>query len=112
LHVWDLRTGERKLSLDGHPEGIASLAFDPGGRRLASASKDRTVKIWDARSGHELFTLRGHASAVQHVTFSPDGRYVVSADASGVVKFWDGRPWKETPSRVLDAPARPPANGN
>lgn len=101
LRVWDLRTGEPVVAMDGHPDGILSIAFHPDGRRLASASKDKTLKIWDLRTGRELFTLRGHSSAVQQVAFSPNGQFIASVDADGTLKFWDGRPWQETQGRIV-----------
>ena len=50
-----------ELTLAGHADSVTSVAFSPDGQRLASASRDQTVKIWDSATGKELFTLKGHA---------------------------------------------------
>ena len=47
IQIWDLATGQDVLTLRGHTDGIESLVFSPDGRRLASASMDRSIRIWD-----------------------------------------------------------------
>jgi hypothetical protein len=49
------------------------VAFSRHGR-LASAGRDRTVKVWDAATGKCLATLVGHTQIVNALAFSPDGQ--------------------------------------
>ena len=50
-----------------------SVSFSPDGTKVASGSKDTTVKLWDVTSGECLQTLEGHSLDVTSVSFSPDG---------------------------------------
>ncbi|KAF1936747.1 hypothetical protein EJ02DRAFT_328355, partial [Clathrospora elynae] len=51
-------------TLEGHSHWVNSVAFSHDSTRLASASRDSTVKIWDASSGACLQTLEGHSDSV------------------------------------------------
>jgi WD40 repeat protein len=53
---------------------VTSVAWSPDGKRLATASWDKTAKVWDAADGREVLTLRGHNDAVTSVAWSPDGK--------------------------------------
>ena len=71
------------------------MAYSPDGRRIASASGDKSVKVWDAATGQEPLTLRGHTAIVQGVAYSPDGRRIASAGYDGTVKLWDAATGQE-----------------
>ena len=46
--------------------------MSPDGRRVVSASNDKTLKVWDVATGECVATLQGHSSGVRcgvHCTF-------------------------------------------
>src|SRR5262245_54428409 len=77
------------LTLKGHIQNVSSVTFSPDGKRLASGSPDRTVKLWDAVTGQELLTLQGHGGVVSSVAFSPDGKRLATGSFDRTVKLWD-----------------------
>jgi WD40 repeat protein len=47
IRFWDLATGRSFRTIKGHSGGVRCISLSPDGRRLASASWDRTVKLWE-----------------------------------------------------------------
>jgi WD40 repeat protein len=94
--------GREVARLRGHTATIRALAFTPDGARIASSSRDGTVKIWDAATGRELLTLDESDRPPQHVRFSEFGARLIAADDEGMVKIWEASPHNHNHSMVTE----------
>lgn len=73
---------------EGHTSTVNAIAFTNDGKRAASGSDDRTIRIWDIPSGRLLANLET-SSEVYAVAFSPDGKYLLSGGRDRSLRLWD-----------------------
>jgi WD40 repeat protein len=87
--VWTADGASLRLTLRGHTQKVRHIAVSHDGRRIVTASDDRTVRMWAAETGEPLATLRGHTGSVTDVGFSADDKWIVSASADGTARVWN-----------------------
>ncbi len=89
IHLWNCKTEQHQLVLQGHQSHVYAIAFSPNRHYLASGSFDGAVKLWDIRNGQCLSTIQGHSNITTWVTFSKDGDWLASCSVDGTIKLWN-----------------------
>ena len=83
--IWDVETGELKLSFASTGSKSVSVIYSPDGNILATTN-DKGVTLWDAQTGDLLATL---GEARYPVAFSPDGHMVVTGGRNDTAILWE-----------------------
>jgi len=102
IKLWDPADEYKNIrTLPGHDHSVSCVRFIPSGASgaplsgnlLASASRDKTIRVWDVTTGYCLRTLRGHGEWVRSLAPSFDGRWLLSTSSDQSARTWDlGQP--------------------
>jgi WD40 repeat protein len=107
--IWDAVTGKEVQVLRGHTNRIVSASFSPDGRRIVTASWDRTARFWDTATGRELAVLQASPYSLETAFFNADGRRVLTVplDRLQYFHYAGSADWKPLSKDVpIDAPVR------
>jgi WD40 repeat protein len=87
--IWDVQSGQRRYTLNGHEHALRAVAASPDGSLIATAGEETSVLLWDGNTGRMQRALRGHTDFVNALAISPDARLLASGDADARILVWD-----------------------
>jgi WD40 repeat protein len=95
VKIWDVQGYREELVLGatifpGHKEPVLGASFAPDGRRILSASRDRTARLWDISSGAMVREFQqGHQYLATTAVFFPLGDRFLTAAVDNSTRIWD-----------------------
>ncbi|WP_437278470.1 protein kinase [Sorangium sp. So ce375] len=88
LARWALHSWVARVVLT-HPDVVARAGYSPDGKRIVTASHDRTARVWNADGTGEPLVLRGHEDRIRSAVFSPDGKRIITASDDKTARVWN-----------------------
>ncbi|ETO19189.1 WD-40 repeat protein, partial [Reticulomyxa filosa] len=81
--------------LQGHLNVINSVSFSPDGKKIVSASRDKTIRIWDIASLRQIQMFAETNEEMFGAKFSSDGKCVAAYSEDNTIRLWDVQSGKE-----------------
>ncbi len=97
VRVWDANTGQSVSHPSGLDDWACSLAFSPGGKRLAALTVTGGLWVWDTRTWKVLQATPGvadHYMKFAPLAFSPDGRILALGTWNQRLALLDTATWR------------------
>ena len=91
IKIWDLATGQLKLSLVGHINSIRSVVISDRHPYLFSCSEDKKILCWDLEQNKVVRHYHGHLSGIYTICLHPQLDVLVSGSRDNVCRVWDIR---------------------
>jgi WD40 repeat protein/tRNA A-37 threonylcarbamoyl transferase component Bud32 len=92
VQVIDVTSGKRCHLLHGHSRNVTHIAFHPDGKRLATASADRTIRLWDLHTGLEVLRLACPIADLHTLGFDRDGYTLMAiGPTTHSIRVWTTR---------------------
>jgi len=86
--VWDVESEEIVLELEGHSNGVQSIAWSPDMNVIATSDGIGRIMLWEADTGLRIRILTSHDGWVYNIAWSPDGSMLASGGDDEIARIW------------------------
>lgn len=93
--TFDIRTGERTLTVAKEFDSILAADIRPGFDVVASGGPSKLLKLWNTQTGSVIASIKKHTDWITALDISPDGILVASGDRNGGVWVWEAQSGNE-----------------
>jgi len=91
IKIWDLASGQLKLTLTGHIEQVTGLAVSDRHPYMFSCGLDKQVKCWDLEYNKVIRHYHGHLSGVYSLALHPELDVLMTGGRDSACRVWDMR---------------------
>jgi WD40 repeat protein len=97
VKLWDVMTGESRMTLEGYPSRLCALACSPDDRLLVSAHSDGIIRVFDLSAHVVSPTVQGQrehdSRCARLMAFVPGGRVLASSDHYNIHLWFSTEGW-------------------
>jgi WD40 repeat protein len=97
FRIWNVTTGKQRHAIGKHTWTVHDLQYTPDGRKLISASADKSIRWWDAKTARELRYLEAD-DQVTSISLSPDGTLLATKGRRNEILLWNALTGDNLPS--------------
>ena len=72
-----------------HGDAVIAVAISSDNKLLASAGRDRAIRVWNLQTGELVRTLQVRGSAVESIEFAPKSNRLLSGHRDGIARIWN-----------------------
>jgi WD40 repeat protein len=89
LQLFDANNGKLLTSFIGHSDDVNSTVFSPDGKKMLTASDDKTARLWDVTNGKMLIQYGGISGSLYTAMVDSNATRVLTASSDGYARLWD-----------------------
>lgn len=87
VYLLDIASGQKIATME-HNEKVTNVAFSPDGKRIFTASENKTARFWSGITGKYLIELNQNKT-ILNAKFSPDGNRIITTCSDATAQVFD-----------------------